>query len=44
MTDKIENKEVAEIFEKYTSFLRENNLFDLDDLIYETVKMFIAFP
>ena len=38
--DEIEDHELAEIFGQYEIFLREQNLFDLDDLIYHPVHLF----
>ncbi len=33
-----ENSELADVFEKYQNYLKNNNLVDFDDLIYKTVR------
>ena len=42
--NKITDKDVAEIFQKYEQILKEQNAFDIDDLIYYPVKLFIDYP
>ncbi len=42
--DEIEDKKLAEIFSRYEKILREENIFDLDDLIYQPVKLFTLYP
>lgn len=39
-SDEINEKETSEIFKKYEEILKEQNLFDLDDLIYQPVLLF----
>jgi superfamily I DNA/RNA helicase len=43
-SDEINEKETSEIFNKYEEILKEQNLFDLDDLIYQPVKIFEKHP
>jgi superfamily I DNA/RNA helicase len=43
-SDEINEKETSEIFKKYEEILKEQNLFDLDDLIYQPVKIFEKHP
>ncbi len=42
--DELEDKYMAEIFNRYEIFLKKENIFDLDDLLYHSVKIFIAQP
>ena len=42
--NKITDKDVAEIFQKYEQILKLQNAFDIDDLIYYPVKLFIDYP
>ena len=39
-TKDISDKDFREIFSNYETILKEQNLFDLDDLIYQTVRIF----
>ena len=42
--DEIQDKNIAEYFRKYENYLREQNAFDFDDLIYQTVLLFSEHP
>jgi uncharacterized protein (TIGR00375 family) len=42
--DEIEDKNTEEIFSKYETILKEENIFDLDDLMYHSVKLFMDHP
>ncbi len=42
--EEIEDKDSRDIFLKYKTILHEQNSFDLDDLIYCPVKLFVDFP
>jgi len=38
--EKIKEKDMAEVFQKYEQILKEQNAFDIDDLIYYPVRLF----
>ncbi len=40
----IEDNELARIFNRYEIILNQENLFDLDDLIYQTIRLFQQYP
>ncbi|MBN1384400.1 MAG: UvrD-helicase domain-containing protein [Elusimicrobia bacterium] len=40
----IKDKDLSEVFKKYEVILKKLNLFDLDDLIYRSVKLFTDHP
>ncbi|MCK4400782.1 UvrD-helicase domain-containing protein [bacterium] len=42
--EEIEDKDLSGIFLKYKTILHEQNSFDLDDLIYCSVRLFMNFP
>ncbi len=42
--EEIENKGEAKIFSRYEMILRQQNSFDLEDLIYHPVRLFILYP
>jgi superfamily I DNA/RNA helicase len=42
--EEIKEKNIAEVFQKYGQILKEQNAFDIEDLIYYPVKLFINYP
>ncbi|MEA3475758.1 MAG: UvrD-helicase domain-containing protein [Candidatus Cloacimonadota bacterium] len=42
--EEIADKDLKEIFQKYKEILKKQNTFDIDDLIYYPVKLFIDYP
>jgi len=42
--EEIEDKDLAAIFNKYEIFLKQHNLLDFNDLIYNTLKLFNKYP
>ena len=43
-SEQLEDKEQAKIFYAYETILQEQNLFDIDDMIYEPVRLWLAYP